>query len=164
MATTQTSGGFQGFLVNTVDGRRYFNSKTFDARAFNYSFINKLNPQRLQLTGANIVAVPANTLLTAQMMKNGIVTQAAATNLNLTPPTAAQLYAAWNLTQDNQPFDVFSAYTFSIQCNGVGSVTIQTNTGVTIVGKASVEANKSGRFRIVNATISNNAFVIYRIG
>ena len=41
MASTNTSGGWDGFLQNTVNGRRYFNNKTFDARAFTYSFINK---------------------------------------------------------------------------------------------------------------------------
>ena len=45
MASTNTSGGWDGFLQNTVNGRRYFNNKTFDARAFTYSFINKTNPR-----------------------------------------------------------------------------------------------------------------------
>ena len=127
MASTNTSGGWDGFLQNTVNGRRYFNNKTFDARAFTYSFINKTNPQRLQYSGATVNVAAANTSLSAAMIKNKIAVQAAATNLNLTTIVAV-------------------------------------DASVTLYGAMGVNSNESGRFRIVNSTVDNNAVNIYRIG
>jgi hypothetical protein len=166
MASTQTSGGWDGFLVNTVDGRRYFNNKTFDARAFTYSFINKTNPQRLQYSGATLNVSATNTALSAAMIKNKIAVQAAATNLNLTTLTGAGYFAAFNnSTSDLQPWDVFKAYTFSLVCTGAGSMIVTAaDASVTLNGLMNVNANTSGRFRIVNTTTANNAVSIFRIG
>ena len=166
MASTNTSGGWDGFLQNTVNVRRYFNNKTFDARAFTYSFINKTNPQRLQYSGATVNVAAANTSLSAAMIKNKIAVQAAATNLNLTTLTGAAYYAAFNNADtDLQPWDVFKAYTFSLVCTGAGSMTIvAADASVTLYGAMGVNSNESGRFRIVNSTVDNNAVNIYRIG
>ena len=166
MASTQTSGGWDGFLVNTVNGRRYFNNKTFDARAFTYSFINKTNPQRLQYSGTTVDVAAGNTALSAAMIKNKIAVQAAATNLNLITLTGAAYYAAFNNADtDLQPWDTFKAYTFTLVCTGAGSMTIvAADASVTLYGAMGVNSNESGRFRIVNTTTSNNAVSIYRLG
>lgn len=166
MASTQTSGGWDGFLQNTVNGRRYFNNKTFDARAFTYSFINKTNPQRLQYSGTTVNVAAADTTLAAARIKNKISVQAAATNLNLITLTGAAYYAAFNNADtDLQPWDTFKAYTFTLVCTGAGSMTIvAADASVTLYGAMGVNSNESGRFRIVNSTTSNNAVSIYRLG
>jgi hypothetical protein len=102
---------------------------------------------------------PASISTTATLSTSDIQSQiinASGASYTVTMPLGSDLDGLIDWTGDNLGYD------FSVINTASGTITMAGNTGVTIVGRATVAANITGRFRIRRTAAST--YIMYRIG
>jgi hypothetical protein len=113
------------------------------------------------LTGAAVVYAPTPASFSglATLTNTDLQTQiivATGTSFTLTMPLGSDLNTLVSWAADDLGYD------FSVINTASGTITMAGNTGVTIVGRATVATNITGRFRIRRTTAST--YIMYRIG
>jgi hypothetical protein len=144
-----------GWGTNDHPARLVF-STTFDAGSGPTEAFRITNDRVHCYNQAAPAAVDTTATLTVANLKTGIITSTTAAAVTMTLPTGTDTQAGFSGTYDNMTFE-WSV----INTGATNAVTVQGNTGHTLVGTGTVAASSSGRF--ASRRTAANTFVTYRL-
>jgi hypothetical protein len=139
----KSANSWLSFLVNRP-GHEYWNSRTFDAYDFVYSFVSKYLPLQ-QMAPATIA--DADGVIGASVWLAEYASCANANTNTLTTDTAANLISNLGFTVDSDSFDTVIA-----NLSGANALTLAAGSGVTSYGNLTIAANNNVRVRLRRAS------------